>query len=159
MQSHGITLSFHREMADSSRELVGLAFAHLLEKLGKGWPVFSCAFRHFDVVQHIAGMGLSFYLIQNFCCGAGPNARQQLDRPKPCDPIPRVLAPSQDTEHILDVGCFQEFEAAILHERNVASRQFNLKLDERLGIRQLGPSTRCPLPARLKSAAPRSEPD
>src|SRR5437763_1264271 len=45
MQSHGITLSFHREMADSSRELVGLAFAHLLEKLGKGWPVFSCAFR------------------------------------------------------------------------------------------------------------------
>ena len=24
MQSHGITLSFHREMADSSRELVGL---------------------------------------------------------------------------------------------------------------------------------------
>src|SRR6266571_3682198 len=104
-------------------------------------------------------MGLSSYLIQNFCCGAGPNARQQLDRPKPCDPIPRVLAPSQDTEHILDVGCFQEFEAAILHERNVASRQFNLKLDERLGIRQLGPSTRCPLPARLKSAAPRSEPD
>src|SRR5881396_1779752 len=48
LQSHGITLSFHREMADSSRELVGLAFAHLLEKLGKGWPVFSCAFRHFD---------------------------------------------------------------------------------------------------------------
>src|SRR5947199_9768263 len=45
MQSHGITLSFHREMADSSRELVGLASAHLLEKLGKGWPVFSCAFR------------------------------------------------------------------------------------------------------------------
>jgi hypothetical protein len=26
MQSHGITLSFHREMADSSRELVGSDF-------------------------------------------------------------------------------------------------------------------------------------
>jgi hypothetical protein len=73
-------------------------------------------------------MGIGFYLIQNFCCGAGANAGQQLDRSKPCNPVPRVLAPPQDTEHIFDVGCFQEFEAAILHERNVASGQLNLKL-------------------------------
>jgi hypothetical protein len=43
-----------------------------------------------------------------------PNARQQLDRPEPCNPVSRVLAPPQDTEHIFDVRCFQEFEAAIL---------------------------------------------
>ena len=73
-------------------------------------------------------MGFGFNLIQNFCCGAGPNPRQQLDRPEPRNPVSRVLAPPQDTEHIFDVRCFQEFEAAILYERDVASRQFNLKL-------------------------------
>jgi hypothetical protein len=73
-------------------------------------------------------MGFSFNLVQNFCGRAGPNSRQQLDRSKPRNSVPRVLAPPQDTEHIFDVGCFQEFEAAILHEWDVASAQFNLKL-------------------------------
>jgi hypothetical protein len=60
-----------------------LALAHLLEQFGKGWPIFGCGPWHFDVVQHMAGMGLGFYLIQNFCRGAGPNARHQLEYPEP----------------------------------------------------------------------------
>src|SRR6266436_5445197 len=80
-----------------------LALPHLLDQLGKGRPVLGCGLWHFNVVEHISGMGFGFNLIQNFCCGAGPNARQQLDRPKPRNPVSRVLAPPQDTEYIFDV--------------------------------------------------------
>src|SRR5215470_19488994 len=105
-----------------------LVLPHLLDQLRKGRPVLGCGLWYFNGVERISDMGFAFYLIQNFCCGAGSNARQQLDRPKSCNPVPRVLAPSQDTDHVFDVGSLQEFEAAILHERNVASGQFNLKL-------------------------------
>src|SRR5262249_56537598 len=87
-----------------------LPLPQLLDQLGEGRPDFGCGLRHFNVVEHVSGMGFGFNLIQNFCCGAGPNARQQLDCSKPRNSVPRVLAPPQDTEHIFDVGCFQEFK-------------------------------------------------
>jgi hypothetical protein len=76
----------------------------------------------------MAGMGLGFYLIQNFCRGTGSNAGHQLEHPEPCNPVTRVLAPPEDAEHIFDVGRLQEFQAAILHEWDVAPGQFNLEL-------------------------------
>src|SRR5215813_14236244 len=77
-------LKFHRPRR--------LALPHLLHQLGKDRPVLGCGLWHFNGVERIGGMGFAFYLIQNFCCGAGSNAGQQLDRPKPCNAVPRVLA-------------------------------------------------------------------
>ena len=105
-----------------------LAFAHLIEQFAKGRPVLGCGVWHFDIVQHIAGVWVGFYLIQNPRRRTGSDTRQQLNGPKAGHPIPRVLAPPQDTQDVFDVGCFQEFEATILHERDVAPGQFNLKL-------------------------------
>src|SRR5262249_20230603 len=60
-----------------------LALPHLHYQLGKRRPVLGCGLWHFNVVEHISGMGFGFPLIENFCCGAGPDARQQLAARKP----------------------------------------------------------------------------
>src|SRR5262245_8145035 len=70
-------LKFHRPRR--------LALSHLLHQLGKDRPVLGCGLWHFNGVERIGGTGFAFYLIQNFCCGARSNGRQQLDRPKPCN--------------------------------------------------------------------------
>jgi hypothetical protein len=60
--------------------------------------------------------------------GARPNTWQQLQHSEPRNPIARVLTPPQRADQVLDVGGFEEFEAAVLHERDVAPSKLNLKL-------------------------------
>ncbi len=65
--------------------------------------------------------------IEQSAGGRGATARQQLDDAKARDPVAQVLGPAQAGENILDVGGFEELEAAELHERDVAARQLDLE--------------------------------
>ena len=55
------------------------------------------------------------------------DARQELHGPKARHPIPRVLGPAQDGEHVLDVGGLEKLQPAELHEGHVAPGEFDLQ--------------------------------
>jgi hypothetical protein len=72
-----------------------------------------------------AGVGEMRERVSGRC---GTDARQYLQHAKCSDRVPRVLDPTQHTDHVLDVRRLKEFKAAVFHERNVPARKFDLKL-------------------------------
>ena len=71
-----------------------------------------------------AGVG---HQIEDTMSRSRADARQKLHQPEPGNAIARVLGKPQQREHILDVGGIEEFQAAELHERDVAAGQLDLK--------------------------------
>src|SRR5262249_32700199 len=59
--------------------------------------------------------------------GARANSGQELGNTKPRNLITQVLRPTQEREDILDMRRFEELQAAVLYERNIASGQFDLE--------------------------------
>ena len=54
-------------------------------------------------------------------------AGKELDETKARYPIAQVLSPAQEGKDILDMRRFEELQAAVLYERNIASGQFDLE--------------------------------
>ena len=52
---------------------------------------------------------------------------QELQNPKGCDPIPRVLGEAKHTQDVLDVRGFEKPQATELHERDVAPGELDFE--------------------------------
>src|SRR5262249_14742537 len=51
-----------------------------------------------------------------------PDAVEELQHPEPTHLVPRIFADPQHRERVLHVRALEELQAAILHERDVATR-------------------------------------
>ena len=61
------------------------------------------------------------------CAEVGPTPGQQLQQAEAGDAVARILDEAQQRQHVLDVGGVEEFQAAELHEGNVAPGQLDLQ--------------------------------
>src|SRR6516162_113469 len=66
-------------------------------------------------------------MVESACRSYRSDPRQELQDAEPCDSIARVLGPTQERQHILDMGGLKEFQPTELDERNVAPGQFHLE--------------------------------
>jgi hypothetical protein len=65
-------------------------------------------------------------------CACSQSARQSQD-PEPRNPIRRVLAPSKETDHVLDVRGFEKLEAAYFTNGMLRPDELNLELGAVVG--------------------------
>ena len=56
-----------------------------------------------------------------------PHAGQQLQHAERCKRIARIVRPAQHADHVLDMRGFQEFQAAVFDERDLAAHQLHFE--------------------------------
>src|SRR4029077_9726505 len=59
--------------------------------------------------------------------GRGTDTRQQVQHAETGDAIARIFHEPQQREHVLDVRGVQKLQTAVLHERDVATGEFDLQ--------------------------------
>src|SRR5579859_4493794 len=66
-------------------------------------------------------------LVENARRGCRPDAGQELDDAKARYAVTQILRPAQESQYVLDMRGFEEFQAAEFDEGNVAPGQFDLE--------------------------------
>ena len=102
-----------------------------MAKLGDGLdeyaPVLTGAGQRGQCAQRVDRIGGFRQMVENALGGSRADARQKMKDPETGYAVARVFRKAQQGQHILDMGGIEKFEPAELHERNVASREFDLE--------------------------------
>src|SRR5215469_16907166 len=100
---------------------------HTLYGVNKGGPILRCGRRWCEFAQPAHWVALLGHSVEDACGGGRPGAGQKLDHAESRDAVARVFSPAQEREHVFDVRGLKKFQAAELHEWNVAPSQFHLE--------------------------------
>ena len=105
----------------------GRSAAHQPQRIGEGRPIRLRRGRRLEAgeVLHLAVIARE--AIERAGRGGRSDAGQQLNDAEAGDTVARILGKAQDREHVLDVGGFQELQAAELDERDVAPGQLDFE--------------------------------
>ena len=105
----------------------GAAGVQVSDGRDKGRPVVAGAGRRGRIAERADGISRLRHVVEHALRRSRSDARHQLQHAEARDAIARVLDETQQRQHVLDVGGLQEFEAAELHEGNIAAGQFHFE--------------------------------
>ena len=72
-------------------------------------------------------IGRVHHVVEHALRRGRPDAGHQLQHPEAGDAVARVLDEAQQRQHVLDMGAVKEFQAAELHEGNIAAGEFDFE--------------------------------
>jgi hypothetical protein len=93
----------------------------------EGFPVIAGAGRRGQAAKCCEWIGCFRHLIEYALRGPGPDAGQKMQQPEAGDAVARILGEAQQRQHVLDVRGIEKFQAAELHERDIATGEFDFE--------------------------------
>jgi hypothetical protein len=111
----------------------GGASTHNPQSVSKRRPIFGAGFGWLKIKKRLywlIGLG---QVIQQTCGGGRTGTGKQLDDAEAGYPITQILRPTQKRKDVLNMCDFKKLQAAVFHKRDIASRQFQLKLSTVMG--------------------------